>query len=321
MFMIVLHHYCVNAGFEGLILSSNCITVNTVLIQFMSVEGKVGVNIFFLISVFFMINSLMKWEKVFKLLAQILFYNVIVFVFLSLLGYNYGMKDALGMVPIIAYMPFSFISSYLIIYLLSSIINNVLKTISRTDFNFLLVILLFYFVIAQSFFFQNTWHYLGWAFTMYCVCVYIRLYNIQSLNLPYGKLAILILFSIWGYILFVDYYNIKYWIFVIGDANKITMFLLAVSLFLCFANLKVRYNKVINTFGGAAFGVLMFHANNDLMRQWLWTDFLKNTDYYTSHYLWFHMVISVVSIYLVCTLIEVGRKKYIENPIFSKIYG
>lgn len=63
MLLIVLHHYCVNSGFVE-IIDLNDITVNTLLVQFMAFGGKVGVNVFLLISGYFMINGTRKYQKV-----------------------------------------------------------------------------------------------------------------------------------------------------------------------------------------------------------------------------------------------------------------
>lgn len=80
-----------------------------------------------------------------------------------------------------------------------------------------------------------------------------------------------------------------------------------------------KINKLCG--GGIAFGVLLWHANNDIMRQWLWKDFLKNTEYLTHDYLWLHCLLSVVSVYVICTMLELLRYYFIERPIFSKIKG
>ena len=55
------------------------------------------------------------------------------------------------------------------------------------------------------------------------------------------------------------------------------------------------------------------------MRQWLWTDFLKNTSYFANDYLWLHCLISVISVYVVCTILEIIRHHLIEKPIFNRI--
>ncbi len=69
--------------------------------------------------------------------------------------------------------------------------------------------------------------------------------------------------------------------------------------------------------GGICFGVLLWHANNDIMRRWLWTDFLGNTDWFSSDYLWLHCLLSVIGVYGVCTILELIRQYVLEKPVFN----
>lgn len=66
-------------------------------------------------------------------------------------------------------------------------------------------------------------------------------------------------------------------------------------------------NKIINTIAASTFGVLVIHANSDIMRQWLWKDTLQNTAMYDSSLLVIHAIGSVLGIYIVCTIIDYLR--------------
>ncbi|MDR0830363.1 MAG: acyltransferase [Prevotellaceae bacterium] len=176
MFMIVVHHYCVNSGLTQL-FDFNNITFNTILVQFMAFGGKVGVNIFFIISGFFMINSTFKFEKVLKLVLQILFYCVLVGLFLVFLGYPYSIKSIVVQTVKLFIGTNSFIAAYLLVYILSPIINKMLKVLSNKEHLFLLSILLLYFSIFSTFFFMYTWNYFGWAATCYVVGAWLKLYS------------------------------------------------------------------------------------------------------------------------------------------------
>lgn len=76
MLMIVLHHYCVNSGLTE-VMKWNDITSNMILVQFMSIGGKVGVNGFFLISGYFMIHKLASVQKMIKLIFEVWFYTIL----------------------------------------------------------------------------------------------------------------------------------------------------------------------------------------------------------------------------------------------------
>ncbi len=326
MLLIVLHHYCVNSGFIELI-NPRQLTGNMVFIQFMSIGGKAGVNIFFLISGFFMIKSQMKWRKVLQLLFQIFSINVFVCIFLTSLGYTYGFKDYLQILPLIFSVPSNFVASYMVVYILTPIINKSLNILNRKEYNYLLIVLLTYFCLLQTFFLQNTWHYVGWGFTMYCVGAYINKYDLKDLNWNFGWISIGLISFIWLAIIIFDYLTMRFvqlpkylWTFAIGDANKITVFLLGVSIFMWFCKLKIRHYKSINCMGGGiVLGVLLWHANNDIMRQWLWKDFLANTSYLNHDYLWLHCLLSVLAVYALCTILELIRHYLLDKPLLNRL--
>lgn len=328
MLMIVLHHYCVNSGLTE-IMRWDEITPNMILIQFMSIGGKVGVNGFFLISGYFMIHKLASIQKTVKLLFEVLFYNIVVFLFFLAIGVEYTRSEILEcFVPILFSIPASFIGNYLLIYILSPIINKGLKALSYKEFNILLIVLVVFYSILQTFFRQNTWQYFGWGFTMYSVGAYIRLYGINLSRKTEALGTFACLLFIWFFELFCDF-GTKFvgggelwhkWMYMFTDANKFPVFAMSVFMFLWFKNMNLEYNKYINKIAASCFGVLMIHANSWPMIRWLWGDTLNNVGFYHSPYLWLHMLLSVIGIYVICTLIDMLRINYIERPLFSWIY-
>ena len=104
--------------------------------------------------------------------------------------------------------------------------------------------------------------------------------------------------------------------YFVTDSNTFLAFGTGISTFMFFKNIKIKYSRFINTVAASAFGVLMIHANGDVMRQWLWKDTLKNTQAYSSPLLIVHAIGSVLAIYIICTLIDYLRIKFIEKPFF-----
>ena len=86
-----------------------------------------------------------------------------------------------------------------------------------------------------------------------------------------------------------------------------------------FKDLNIRYSKVINLIGASTFGVLLIHANSDIMRQWLWQDILNNVGQYGSKY---HgsscAILSVIAIFVICILVDMLRMRFVEKPLFNK---
>ena len=93
----------------------------------------------------------------------------------------------------------------------------------------------------------------------------------------------------------------------------------ALSSFLFFKNVKIRYNSFINTVAASTFGVLCIHANSDAMRKWLWHDVLNNGGMYGSQWLVVHAFVSVAGVFVVCTVIDYLRIRCLEKPIENRI--
>ena len=322
MALIVLHHYCVNSGLIQAI-NMNDITCNTVLIQFMAIWGKVGVNGFFILSGYFMVDGIFKVEKLCKLVSEVLFYNILVTLFLLLLGYDLGLfKIVKCVVPVVFDLPETFTGSYLLVYILSPAINVCIKAMGRKRLLFSLCVLLVYFSVVPTFLFRDTWNYFGWGVVMYSVGGFIKLHNDKVFDGKFRWLVVSLLCvaATWLSILAVDFVGVKFgfhrWTHMIADANKLPMFVIAVSMFLLFKNLTITNSRAINTVAASTFGVFLIHANSDVMRRWLWVDSLKNVAFIDSNLLPLHMAVSVVSVYSVCTIIDICRIKLIERPFF-----
>lgn len=327
MFMIILHHYCLFGGFFEQFDFTH-ITANTLLVQFFSLGGKIGVNIFFLITGYFMIDKVMKPYKVWKLIYQIFTINIIVCVFLLCMGENYSKREFFAVIPLLSDVPISFIVNYVVIYLLSPVVNKCLHAISRREFKYMLIVLLVYYCILDSFLFQKTFQYAAWAFVMYSIGAYIRLYGIgEKLNWHFGWITIGIIVLCWISMVGADYYSLlrgktssSLWQNIFTDANKITVLSAAISLFLCFLKLNIKSSKLINYIGGGTMlGVLLLHDNGWPMRRWLWTEFLHTDEYFISDYLWLHMLISVICIFIICIVLEKLRSYLLDRP-FDILY-
>lgn len=107
--------------------------------------------------------------------------------------------------------------------------------------------------------------------------------------------------------------------YFVVDSNKLLAVLTSLSLFLMFKNINLKYNKFINTVAASTFGVLLIHANCNEMRQWLWCDICNNVGMYNSEWIFVHSVGCVLTIYIVCTLIDYLRIRFIEKP-FLKLF-
>ena len=166
-----------------------------------------------------------------------------------------------------------------------------------------------------------TMNYVSWYMVCYVIAAYIRMYpkHIFSNTRFWGGMtsgclivsSISVIFCAW-YFARTGKRNIYYFV---SDCNKLFAVATAVSAFLFFKNMKMKYNRLVNTIAASTFGVLQIHANSDTMRRWLWQDMLNNVNMYDSRWLVVHAVGSVIVVFLICTGIDYLRIQYLEKTV------
>jgi len=325
MLLIVMHHYSVHGGFN--LYSNNIVTINKIIIQFLSAGGKLGVDCFILITGYFMINSSISAKKVFKLLFEISFYSVTIYILFNIFGYiNFDMKAAIkSFFPTIFGM-YWFATNYVVLYLLSPFLNQLLKNLNRENHFKLIFLLVIIWSILPTFTTASpAYSPLGWFITLYIIAAFIRLYlnnylasfKINILLFMFGYLCVLLSIVIFDFIGQWNNVFAKHATFFTG-MNKLTVLFCSVTLFLAFKNLKIKNNKVINSIAATMFGVYLIHDNRYL-RPFLWQDLFHNNTYYESSYLLIHAVIVILFVFWICTIIDMIRIKLVEKPILKLV--
>ena len=82
-------------------------------------------------------------------------------------------------------------------------------------------------------------------------------------------------------------------------------------------------SKVINTISSATFGVYLIHENT-YVRPFIWQKVFKNYLFYSKSTLFLHAIVCIIITMIICTIIELMRKRYIEKnttPIVYKMFN
>lgn len=74
MLLIVMHHYSVHGGFDFMIPFN----LNLYFVQCLDMGGKLGVNLFVLISGYFLCRSEFRLKRIIKLELEVIFYSLII---------------------------------------------------------------------------------------------------------------------------------------------------------------------------------------------------------------------------------------------------
>ncbi len=329
MLAIVAHHSVVNSGITECYDFSN-ITGNMIFLQLWGMWGKTAINIFVLITGYFMCTSKLTWKRFFKIWGEAKFYKVIFFIIFVIAGYEVITARSLFQL-FFGYLHginASFTASFLAFYLFIPFLNKFIASLEKKDLQRLLALLLGIFTITSTFFFNSSvFHYVFWYITLYLLAAYIRLYPfswMEKKKIP-GIMLIVSILLAYASVLVVDFIGVKFGFtnayYMVSDSNKLLAFTTGLSIFLLFKNLHIKNNKVINKVAGTTFGVLCIHANSDAMREWLWNDLLNVPSWYSfgTGKLILFMAATMFGIFIVCSLIDQIRIFLVERPVFNWI--
>ena len=325
MLLIVAHHYVVNSGFISYLRLSK-LSFKSIFFYSVGAFGKIGINCFVLITGYFMCSSKITLKKFLKLFIEVMFYKIVItLIFVIFEPDQWTYKSIIkAMLPITSISD-NFTGCYLIFFFFIPFLNILIDGLNSKQ-HFLLLLLCF--AVFSAFpnipiFYVNI-NYVMWFMIMYLLGAYIRKYNKELF--ARRKLWIVVclvsfilcIISIIACLFVENKFGIDIGVyFFVADSNKILAVITAVSSFITFKNLNLRYIKSINIISSATFGVLLIHANGDAMRNWLWGDVLNNTYYIQTNQAYLHVIISVLLVYIVCTAIDLLRIYLLEKPFFK----
>ncbi len=329
MLIIIAHHYVVNSGLLEVINESNHLEENDIFLLLFGWSGKTGINCFILVTGYYMCTSKITLKKYIKLLSERYFYAIVFFFIFLVTGYmTFSIKDFLKVLIPFFNISDGFVSCFLLFYLLIPFLNKLIRVLNEKEHAILLLILLFIYTILPSFMKATvTFNYVTWFCVLYFIASFLRLYSkkwMENTRL-WAALTIISLLLSWTSVVLFAYIgkiikNTEITYFLVSDSNKVLALTTGITAFMLFKNIKLKQHKWINLIASSTFGVLLIHANSDAMRQWLWKDMLQNVTFYNSSYLILHAIISVLVVFVVCTIIDQIRIKLIENPMMRLIW-
>ncbi len=331
MLLIISFHYVYKSGFIFEELS-----INSFIVKSFYMFGELGVNIFILITGYFMINSKFSVKKLICLILEVDFYYIISIFIGQKLGFTQidTIKDCFLMFFPTILNKYWFITAYIILYILSPYLNILIKNMERKEHKSLIIISLLLWCIIPTFFgiFSNTtenmmyYSRLIWLIVMYLVGAYIKIYPIKIFN----KKRKAIIYSIFSYTVMLisivvinKYKNIfetlgttevaYFW-----PPNTIPMFLLSVSVFEIFLNIKIKCIKIINIMASTTLGIYMIH--DGILNRYIWDTIFK-TNEHLSNNSWtiiLHIISTAIIIFVFGMIIDLVRQ-FLEKITIKKI--
>ena len=327
MFMVVALHYLSHTGM--LLSAGSGGSVNQFLGMLVESFCIVAVNVYVLISGYFLVEAGFKIKRILILVCQVLFYAMLVP--LIMMGTGIFAGEGEGIYRILQYMfplqteHYWFAVSYVFLYLFSPVLNAAAKSMSRRQLQITIAGLLFLFcgwksVMPVQFAIDRFGSDFGWFLCVYLVAAYIRLHGcrlIGNARRAWGIYAgcALAIFAIGAgaYLvngktgLFTYYMEVPY------HYNFILCLFGAVGLFGAFRFVRVPKGKVqewVCRLSSLTFGVYLFHEHIDIRNEWVrWIeDFTGPAAEAGPGGFILHLFLSVFLIYMAGSFIDAVRQ-------------
>lgn len=308
MIMVVSIHYFLHGGAEKTLTpgDNNYYIVN-IIYSFI----RVAVNCFVIISGYFGINF--KVKKLFKFEFQALFYSVSIFwifLFSNIIEFNvFELKKSLT--PILS-KEWWFITTYILLYISSPYINIIRDGLSKKDYEKLLIIGIFFCIIAPTFKFNPLNNNRGFSLynfiLLYLIGGYIHKYCYE---IAY-KIRFIVAYIIFSLLTF--YYN-----FLINnikdtsayDYDSIFILCASISLTMFFKSMKIKCN-IINRISPMMFGIYLIH-DHEYVKKFIYDKLFNTNRYFTSDVLFINAIKTIGCIFIACLIIEYMRKKLFDK--------
>ncbi|MCM1262430.1 MAG: acyltransferase [Butyrivibrio sp.] len=214
-------------------------------------------------------------------------------------------------------------TAYIVLMLLMPYINIIIRNLDKKSHQKLLIIL---FIITSLIPTMpggpaSIISDVGFYLFIYLVGIYLRRYpdnKFNDIKLNFIA-AVVLLIALTGTVIVFDILGTKHSFFAGNTGYFLRMssplvIFWVLSVFGIFRNIKMKSNKLINYISGSVLGVYLIH-NNKNIRYTMWEIIFKDVRI-ESPYLSVHMLLAVIGIFVICVLIDILRRKIIEEPLF-----
>lgn len=285
-----------------------------------------AVNIYMLISGYFLVKCEFKSGRIIELMLQTLFYTFGVVMAMSVTGIlEIGSMSRYEWIQIM--FPFHmgqywFVSSYIMMYLFAPIFTKAVLHMTRKQHGFIIILLLTYESVIKSVLpismeRDEKGYSAIWFMIVFLIAAYIRMYGIKILTKPLVSLA---LYFVSVVAIFVENYYLQYryslaesFSLIQGISyhyNHILVILAAIGLFTFFLYSKEISGvlaKVICFISPMSFGVYLAHEQIKIRK--LWPEWLGIKDAVNSGWstLLLRMIVAVLVVYIIGTVIDFIR--------------
>ncbi|MFI3213111.1 MAG: acyltransferase [Eubacteriales bacterium] len=323
MLMVITLHYLTKGGVVISYAQNNSF-INCVAC-FIQAFATVAVNVYILISGYFLVDKEFKVGRVITLICQVLFYSYFVMIVLAVLGIvdmsTWSFYDLLVVIFPILMEQYWFATAYVVMALFGPVVAVGIKHIDKSQLQLVIGSLLVLFSVGKTIIpvnltTDNYGYDYGWFLCLFLIAGYIKMYGIPFFSSMKKSFLIYVLCSICIFVAgimvgilvrvtgsFSEYQNSVY------HYNYILVLISAIALFYGFSFIKIKeglFSKVIIKIAPFTFGVYLLHehiAVRDIWSNWLQVEKYKDSLLFIPH-----MIFCVIVIFCIGILVDYVRQ-------------
>ena len=257
MLSIVFHHYVVNSGLSAY-MDAAPTAPRSIFLYIIGMWGKTGINCFVLITGYFMCQKSITMRKFLKLLLEVEFYNVTIYLIFIATGYQaVSFRELLFTLLPVKGIGSNFTSAYLIFFLFIPFLNMIVNNCTKKQHLSLVLLCLFVYTLLNILpGLEVRMNYVSWFCVLFFIGSYLRLHPIYKSNdtLFWFRLfvaSILIAIASVIILIWARQHGFPYGPYTfVSDSNAPLAVLVSVCAFMFFKNVKIKQSNFVNILGG-----------------------------------------------------------------------
>lgn len=246
-----------------------------------------SLNVYMMLSGYFLIESSFKVKRLLQLLLQVLFYSIVIGMIAAAFGYlpkeGFSVYYLATLCLPISTNHYWFMTAYFLVYLLAPLLAQGIKKLTKKQFQTLLFLLLFLFCIIKSVIpiplatdmqgYDSIWY-----LCVFLAAAYIRLYGIpffkgaaRSFVVYLTSGAGIFAFSLLLRFLYLRTGKLSNMLQIGYSHNHVLAFLASVALFYFFYHLKIKpgaFSRFICRIAPYTLGVYLWHEHIAIRYEW-----------------------------------------------------
>lgn len=325
MLMVLCLHFNYQTG--ALADTEKLLTPTRVMGGLLESFAIVAVNVYVLISGYFLSKAQWKAERLVRLILQILFYTLLIPLVLSLFHvsiYGTDVWSAVFYILPVSMEHYWFATAYVAMYLFSPVLNAAADHLTRKQLKILILSLLFFTSLLPSIspvkLNTDSFGYsAGWFLVLYLIAAYIRRYGAG--RIASGKRAACIyVFSCLGtFVLYLVFHLIyertgafAWYMQVPFHYNSVLCLISSIGFFELFRYVKIQDHgagRLLTCTAPYTFGVYLIHQHLDIRERWAAAVVTLTGEILQDHpfrYL-LQMFLGILVLYALCALMDAGR--------------